>query len=162
MTQDLNKVEELYPCAECGKPRTKDEGGTTFTLCDECWKKHYGKQPTEARQDELAGIREKIAKICTARYFECSYNDAEIAWSEATEESKEDMLNNANQILSLTVSRGGGVCPECCGQGEITGVDVGYPSIMSFAHCEHCNGTGEQPIVTKTIAQCIEEATKDE
>ena len=53
MTQDLNKVEELYPCAECGKPRTKDEGGTTFTLCDECWEKHYGKQPTEAQKKEF-------------------------------------------------------------------------------------------------------------
>jgi len=31
--------ETLYPCAECGRLRTKDEGGTTFTVCDECWDK---------------------------------------------------------------------------------------------------------------------------
>jgi len=29
-----------YPCSECGKTRTKDEGGTTFTVCDECWDKY--------------------------------------------------------------------------------------------------------------------------
>ena len=27
----------IYPCAECGIMRTKDEGGTTFTVCDDCW-----------------------------------------------------------------------------------------------------------------------------
>ena len=30
-----------YPCADCGKPRTKAEGGTTFTVCDECWDKAF-------------------------------------------------------------------------------------------------------------------------
>ena len=30
-----------YPCADCGKPRTKAQGGTTFTVCDECWSKAY-------------------------------------------------------------------------------------------------------------------------
>lgn len=33
--------EEKYPCAECGRMRTKAEGGTTFTVCDECWNKNY-------------------------------------------------------------------------------------------------------------------------
>lgn len=36
-------AEPLYPCADCGKLRTKAEGGTTFTVCDECWDKHYSK-----------------------------------------------------------------------------------------------------------------------
>ena len=35
----------IYPCANCGKLRTKDEGGTVFTVCDECWDKHW--QPKE-------------------------------------------------------------------------------------------------------------------
>ncbi len=35
------KVEHLYPCMECGKLRTAREGGTTFTVCDQCWDKHY-------------------------------------------------------------------------------------------------------------------------
>lgn len=29
--------EPTYPCEKCGKPRTKAEGGTVFTVCDECW-----------------------------------------------------------------------------------------------------------------------------
>ena len=33
--------EEQYPCADCGKLRTKAEGGTTFTVCDECWDKSH-------------------------------------------------------------------------------------------------------------------------
>jgi DNA-directed RNA polymerase subunit RPC12/RpoP len=34
----------VYPCLDCGKMRTKDEGGTTFTVCDECWEKVYGRR----------------------------------------------------------------------------------------------------------------------
>jgi hypothetical protein len=30
---------ETYPCEKCGKPRTKAEGGTVFTVCDACWMK---------------------------------------------------------------------------------------------------------------------------
>lgn len=29
--------DRVYPCRDCGKLRSKDEGGTTFTVCDECW-----------------------------------------------------------------------------------------------------------------------------
>jgi hypothetical protein len=31
--------EDAYPCTKCGKLRTKDEGGTVFSYCDECWDK---------------------------------------------------------------------------------------------------------------------------
>lgn len=31
----------LYPCDDCGVMRSQNEGGTTFTVCDECWDKHY-------------------------------------------------------------------------------------------------------------------------
>lgn len=31
--------ERQYPCIECGVLRTKSEGGTTFSVCDECWSK---------------------------------------------------------------------------------------------------------------------------
>lgn len=31
--------EVLYPCADCGKLRTKAEGGTVFTICEACWQK---------------------------------------------------------------------------------------------------------------------------
>ena len=31
----------LYPCDDCGKMRTKAQGGTTFTICDVCWDKRF-------------------------------------------------------------------------------------------------------------------------
>ncbi len=34
-------ADRIYPCDDCGKLRSKDEGGTVFTVCDECWDKHY-------------------------------------------------------------------------------------------------------------------------
>lgn len=37
-------LEELYPCADCGLLRTKDEGGITFTICDKCWDKRHKKE----------------------------------------------------------------------------------------------------------------------
>jgi len=46
----MNKEDErIYSCDDCGKLRSKDEGGTTFTVCDECWDKRFGKQePAES------------------------------------------------------------------------------------------------------------------
>lgn len=51
MEQNTDKVREpvsdddrVYPCVDCGTLRSKNEGGTVFTLCDECWDKHYHKQ----------------------------------------------------------------------------------------------------------------------
>lgn len=32
-----NAAGKTWPCEKCGKPRTKAEGGTTFTVCDACW-----------------------------------------------------------------------------------------------------------------------------
>jgi len=32
----------IYPCDNCGTMRTKAEGGTCFTLCEECWEKEFG------------------------------------------------------------------------------------------------------------------------
>ena len=41
--------EPTYPCDKCGKARTVAEGGTTFTVCDECWDRKYA-----------PGLREEI------------------------------------------------------------------------------------------------------
>lgn len=37
---DAEGTDETYPCELCGKLRTKAGGGTTFTVCDECWTSH--------------------------------------------------------------------------------------------------------------------------
>jgi hypothetical protein len=44
--------EPLYPCDECGTMRTKAEGGTTFTVCDACWEKHYRRTPARPASRE--------------------------------------------------------------------------------------------------------------
>lgn len=33
----------IYPCDKCGLMRSKAEGGTTFTVCDDCWDKLHAK-----------------------------------------------------------------------------------------------------------------------
>lgn len=33
----VERAEPNYPCEKCGKGRTKEEGGTVFTVCDDCW-----------------------------------------------------------------------------------------------------------------------------
>jgi len=35
----IEDTDRKYPCKKCGKLRSKDEGGTVFTVCDECWDK---------------------------------------------------------------------------------------------------------------------------
>lgn len=53
------EVEKNYPCAECGMPRTKDQGGTIFTVCDDCWGKAHSimieELPMSERSDEATG-----------------------------------------------------------------------------------------------------------
>ncbi len=60
---------EKYPCKDCGKLRTKAEGGTTFTLCDECWDKHYKKEPlpspAQAEEKPIGVIPLKTWSILT-------------------------------------------------------------------------------------------------
>ncbi len=38
----INDNDKVYPCEDCGILRSKNEGGTVFTLCDDCWEIHYG------------------------------------------------------------------------------------------------------------------------
>jgi Zn finger protein HypA/HybF involved in hydrogenase expression len=67
----LNKQEPkepTYPCDDCGKLRTKEEGGTVFTVCDECWEKHYkpkSSEELELRKDVPQDtVREIVRKHC--------------------------------------------------------------------------------------------------
>lgn len=48
---------ERYACARCGVLRTKAEGGTTFTVCDECWEKEHPMLPPEPPAAEPATER---------------------------------------------------------------------------------------------------------
>ncbi len=48
-------AESTYACEKCGRPRTKAEGGTIFTVCDDCWDK--------AGNAEAATLRAQIKKL---------------------------------------------------------------------------------------------------
>ncbi len=39
--------ERKYPCIDCGKLRTKAEGGTIFTVCDACWERRHAEPRAE-------------------------------------------------------------------------------------------------------------------
>ncbi len=47
--EELADTEDNYPCEDCGAPRTKAQGGTIFTVCDDCWDKHHAATDTEAK-----------------------------------------------------------------------------------------------------------------
>jgi len=55
MNKDRELEEKKYPCVDCGKLRTAGEGGTTFTVCDECWDKSH-KKPTSNVDEKLRDI----------------------------------------------------------------------------------------------------------
>jgi len=39
----------IYACYVCGKMRSKNEGGTVFTVCDACWGTHFQKRRAALR-----------------------------------------------------------------------------------------------------------------
>ena len=53
--KDRELEEKKYPCVDCGKLRTAGEGGTIFTVCDECWDKSH-KKPTSNVDEKLRDI----------------------------------------------------------------------------------------------------------
>ncbi len=118
------------------------------------------KQPTEARQDELGGMREKIEEYTTS--WLAYYNHQEmfdgvvpmntarlIAENSINDELRKQAKDLIDHILSLTVSSGG-KCPKCVGHGFL------YISYDNHPDCPACNGTGQkQP---KTLGDIIKEA----
>ena len=58
--------EQLYPCSDCGVLRTKAEGGTVFTVCDDCWDKHH--PPCESIGAKLlSATREQLSRTSTVQ-----------------------------------------------------------------------------------------------
>jgi len=39
MKADREREGETDKCADCGREMTKEEGGTVFTVCSQCWDK---------------------------------------------------------------------------------------------------------------------------
>jgi hypothetical protein len=55
-----DKNARIYPCHDCGVMRSDAEGGTTFTVCDECWDKSHPKE-RGPREDLLEMVRSSLA-----------------------------------------------------------------------------------------------------
>lgn len=54
------KDKKIYPCEDCGVLRSENEGGKIFTVCDDCWDKHY---------KETKEYNSKIPDLLTGRPF---------------------------------------------------------------------------------------------
>ncbi len=85
------------------------------------------KQPTEARQDELAGIKRQWAKIL----------------------EEHGVFDIEDELLACTVSSGKD-CPWCGGSGK--GFDLSG-GVTKQIDCPACNGTGQKQL--KTLGEII-------
>jgi hypothetical protein len=87
----------IYACVKCGKMRTKTEGGTTFSVCDECWDKNHPKQPQTP--SELAI---NIAEIVTEWLWMCSDHDGRMRAKEIATLIEPHLTAMQQQIAKLT------------------------------------------------------------
>ena len=108
---------------------------------------------TEARQDELAGIKPLKLKNEYGDFYD---------WCQRLRNGQidEDTLFQwiFKATFALPVSSGGGVCPECKGKKRIsdnTSIKTGGEYVWTKKRCPTCNGTGQkQP---KTVGEIIKE-----
>jgi hypothetical protein len=55
--------DRIYPCDGCGVLRSKAEGGSVFTVCDECWDKRYRVKITGSVEAGLHLLVEQTSPI---------------------------------------------------------------------------------------------------
>jgi hypothetical protein len=145
--------EPLYPCDDCGTMRTKAEGGTTFTVCDACWEKHYRPTPAPASGEERckwcdrpgnhpeeggceAAMRDDIARL-TRELEEARGREnhalarLDAARAELAEARAEvTRLREAGKQFAEEIEHG---CLACCGDGcEGAHVDDTREAIATF------------------------------
>ena len=132
--KDRELEEKKYPCVDCGKLRTAGEGGTTFTVCDECWDKSH-KKPTSNVDEKLRDIlsecgldapdEEEIQKAMglikalykpIGRYkleqiiwdeIQCAIQDC-LGLKEGAEEEIEEMLGGVESKIADAIINAGG------------------------------------------------------
>lgn len=104
--------EETYPCSDCGKLRTKAEGGTVFTVCDNCWDKHYPKEAMTKTKDEMIEEMLEAEKRTMA-------NDRELAgFSEGCRkmyDARQKELDTLRQVSQQEINRLRIVINRICG-----------------------------------------------
>lgn len=95
-----DKDAEIFPCQDCGKMRSKNQGGTIFTVCESCWEKKY--PPDSPRQDgETPTLKEQV-RIVLER-VNLFFNDREksIIWLA----SRNPLLGNVRPFEMLELGR---------------------------------------------------------
>jgi hypothetical protein len=75
--------DRIYPCADCGKMRSKAEGGTTFTVCDVCWDKKHPNAPSDRDMRVAEAVREECARRIWAKPPKRPEDRAMLAWAES-------------------------------------------------------------------------------
>lgn len=64
----------IYPCAICGTMRSKDEGGTVFTVCDGCWGKRVVPQVSASPMTRDSLIVE-LGKLALREHHTCEEDE---------------------------------------------------------------------------------------
>ncbi len=62
-TSNPRDDDRIYPCRQCGVLRSKNEGGTTFTVCDECWDKPDGSASVVASEASASPSRSAAPEL---------------------------------------------------------------------------------------------------
>jgi hypothetical protein len=71
---NVSDDDEVYPCSDCGVMRSKNQGGTAFSVCDDCWDKHYEvKEHCKYCGKEITKDNLEVFKDGLGRYY-CSKN----------------------------------------------------------------------------------------
>lgn len=101
------KPEPNYPCEKCGRPRTKAEGGTTFTVCDACW----DQKPDVTPETVDIALFQELARHCH------SYSQVQlaIAFEKAVARIEADAaeIGRLNEQLKLIQQVTGDYCNVC-------------------------------------------------
>lgn len=106
--------EPTYLCDQCGKPRTKAEGGTVFTVCYECWSKPSEPkiQPTTDAQIAKTGGELCAAGLCLHDYLNGDAVHALLARIAADREKIAALEESHQELICLLsiIDMGDGDC----------------------------------------------------
>lgn len=106
--------DRIYPCRECGVMRSKAEGGTTFTVCDECWDKArpkaaapdpvqaprltFGARPPAAFTHEV-GM--SASEIVTSRAVQAAYAECARIVDQLYEDSDDGRISRSELVAEI-------------------------------------------------------------
>lgn len=98
--------EKTYPCVDCGVLRTEKEGGAIFTVCDDCYDKHYKPKKAKTPEDEAEKYAGNNMRI-VGEPHECDstredLQQAHLAGQSVGEQRKQAEIERLNALLKQT------------------------------------------------------------